>query len=125
MPKYQASTAHKTIENIAAERAITLTFSSVPKSTILITVSVTDAPALPDTITPIKLKTADMNIALPTLIHRVVTQVAIAFGASVKPFTNITPRVRSKDVIVNGEAPVKNPVMLTSYLSFFKLYSNK
>ena len=44
--------------------------------------------------TPRKLKTALMMIAVFGGRQRVVTQVAIAFGASVHPFTKMTPNVR-------------------------------
>ena len=43
--------------------------------------------------TPIKLNTAAMIIALRTPIAFVDTHVAIAFGASVHPFTRITAKV--------------------------------
>jgi hypothetical protein len=43
--------------------------------------------------TPKKLKTAAINIALRTSIERVETHVAMAFGASVQPFTKMTPSV--------------------------------
>ena len=45
--------------------------------------------------TPKKLKTAAITRADRTRMHRVVTQVAMALGASVQPFTKITPNVRS------------------------------
>jgi hypothetical protein len=123
IPKYHASTAHRTIENIAPESAIILIPSSVPKSTIFITVPVTEAPALPEISTPRKLKIADIKIALPTVKQRVVTQVAMALGASVKPFTKITPRVRAKDVIVSGEKLSICSIELTYPCLFCKIYS--
>ena len=43
---------------------------------------------------PTKLQIAAMMIALRLLIARVETAVAIAFGASVAPFTIITPMLR-------------------------------
>ena len=45
--------------------------------------------------TPIKLNTAAIAIAARGGIDRVEMQVAIAFGASVHPFTRITPSVSS------------------------------
>ena len=45
--------------------------------------------------TPRKLKAAAIRIAARADIQRVTTQVAMAFGASVQPFTKITPMVRS------------------------------
>ncbi|MPM37884.1 hypothetical protein SDC9_84504 [bioreactor metagenome] len=44
--------------------------------------------------TPKKLKTAAISTAGFGAIALVETQVAIAFGASVQPFTNMTPNVR-------------------------------
>ena len=44
--------------------------------------------------TPIKLQTAAMIMAASTSIERVDTQVAMALGASVQPFTKITHSVR-------------------------------
>jgi hypothetical protein len=44
--------------------------------------------------TPKKLQMAAMMIAFRTPIDLVDTQVAIAFGASVQPFTSTTPRVK-------------------------------
>ena len=43
--------------------------------------------------TPRKLNTALMIIAVRTFMQRVVTQVAMALGASVQPLTKITPSV--------------------------------
>ena len=43
--------------------------------------------------TPRKLKTAAIKMALRALIARVETQVAMALGASVQPFTSTTPSV--------------------------------
>ena len=45
---------------------------------------------------PAKFKTAAIIIAVLGLKERVETHVAIAFGASVQPFTRITPRVSSE-----------------------------
>ena len=56
------------------------------------------------TITPAKLQTAAMMIASSTSIDRVETQVAIALGASVHPFTKITHRIR-KTVIIKAGLP--------------------
>ena len=46
------------------------------------------------TSTPRKLNTAAIIMAFLGVMERVETQVAIAFGASVQPFTNTTPKVR-------------------------------
>ena len=50
----------------------------------------------------IKWKNADIRIAGRASIHRVVTQVAIAFGQSVQPLTKMTPRVRPTASIRSG-----------------------
>jgi len=51
--------------------------------------------------TPRKLKTAAIIMAALGVMALVETQVAIAFGASVHPFTRITPRIRTE---VNSKA---------------------
>ena len=81
------------MENNAAHKAIIAAWVSPPKSTILLIVAATELLIFVMIRTPRKLKTALIMIALLTPIHRVVTQVAIAFGASVQPLTKITPRV--------------------------------
>ena len=43
-----------------------------------------------------------IQMALRTFMHRVVTQVAMAFGASVHPLTKITPSVSSMVIIRIG-----------------------
>jgi hypothetical protein len=48
------------------------------------------------------LNTADIITAVFGDIERVATQVAIAFGASVHPFTNITPKVSITDIRSTG-----------------------
>ena len=52
--------------------------------------------------TPRKLKKALIQMADRTGMHRVVTQVAMALGASVHPFTKITPRVSSMVIARTG-----------------------
>lgn len=46
--------------------------------------------------TPKKLKIAAIIIAFFGFIDLVETQVAMAFGASVHPFTNITPKINTE-----------------------------
>jgi hypothetical protein len=53
------------------------------------------------TSTPKKLKTVAINIAFLGLIALVETQVAMALGASVQPFTKITPKV-STTIVKNA-----------------------
>jgi len=52
--------------------------------------------------TPRKLNPALIRIAALTGIHLVATQVAMAFGASVQPFTKITPNVRTTVINSTG-----------------------
>ena len=103
IPKYQAKTAHRTIEKRAAQRATEAAVSSSPKNTIFDMVSVMDGLITVIAKTPAKLKIADITTAGFILIQRVVIQVATAFGASVKPFTNITAKVRITDKIAEGD----------------------
>ena len=102
IPKYQAKTAHRTIEKSAAQRAIEAEASSSPKYTILDMVSVIEGFIIVIRLTPAKLSIADINTALFILIHLVVMHVATALGASVSPFTNITAKVRNTDKITDG-----------------------
>ena len=92
---------YTTIENSAAESASMAVEVSLPKSTMLLIVEATDAFIFVIMRTPKKLKTALIIIAGLGFMHRVVMHVAIAFGASVHPFTNITPNV-SSEVISNA-----------------------
>jgi len=59
-------------------------------------VSATDLFTIVITRTPKKLNIDAIIMALLGVIDLVDTQVAIAFGASVQPFTNITPRIRAE-----------------------------
>lgn len=103
MPKYQAATAHRTIEKSAAASAVS-TFSGLsPKLTILIIVSVTAELILLITNTPAKFKIADNKTAFFNERQRVVMHVATEFGASVKPFTYITAKVSISVVMLKGE----------------------
>ena len=86
------------MDNNAAHNAISASSVWFPKSTILLIVDATELLICVITKTPRKLNTALIMIAARTGIHLVATQVAIAFGASVQPFTKITPRV-SRTVI--------------------------
>ena len=95
MPKYHAAVAQITIADMAAHRAISALPLLLPKSTILYIVAATEAFIDVITKTPRKLKIAAIMIAFLTPIALVETQVAIAFGASVHPFTRITPNVKT------------------------------
>lgn len=95
IPNAQASTAQTTIANIAALKAMEASCALEPKSTILYIVSATFGDKSVITRTPRKLNTAAMAMALRGFIARVATQVAMALGASVQPFTRITPSVRT------------------------------
>lgn len=94
IPNAHASTAHNTIADIAAESAICASCAFAPKSTILYIVSATRGERSVITSTPRKLHAAAIRIAARGRTARVVTQVAMAFGASVQPFTKITPSVK-------------------------------
>ena len=64
-----------------------------PKSTMFEMVEATEELTIVMSSTPRKLNTALMMIAGRMLMLRVVTAVAMAFGASVQPLTKMTPRV--------------------------------
>ena len=98
IPKAQDKVAHMIIAVIAAQSAVIELLVFLSKFTIFFIVKATFAFNRVMVITPRKLKKADINIALLIFIHLVATQVAIEFGASVHPFTNITPKV-SKNVM--------------------------
>lgn len=95
IPKYQAAVAQSTIAKRAAQRAIIESFGSFPKSTIFAIVWATVALMDVITNTPRKLNTAAIRMAFFGAMDRVDTHVAIAFGASVQPFTKITPKVNT------------------------------
>jgi len=59
-------------------------------------VSATDLLTMVIIRTPRKLNTAAIIMALLGAMDLVETQVAIALGASVQPFTRITPRIRAE-----------------------------
>ena len=58
--------------------------------------------------TPKKLKTALIIIAFRVDKHRVVIHVAIAFGASVHPLTNITASVNREDMNNIGDENISD-----------------
>ena len=76
---------------------------SFPKSTMLLIVDATEAFIFVIIRTPRKLNTALIMIAGLGLMQRVVIHVAIAFGASVHPFTKITPSVSSEVIRRAGD----------------------
>ena len=95
MPTRAAMTLYTTMENRAAHRAIRAFWVSPPKSTIPLMVEATALLMWVMISTPMKLKAALSMMAVLALRHRVVTQVAMALGASVHPLTKMTPRVNS------------------------------
>ena len=99
IPKRAAPTLYTTMEKSAAHSAISAALVLPPKSTMLLIVAATELLICVITSTPRKLNTALVNIAERTFMQRVVTQVAIALGASVQPLTKMTPSV-SRTVIV-------------------------
>ena len=106
MPNTQASVAQSTIANSAALRAMIARSGSLPKSTILVMVSATVAFSRVITKTPRKLNSAAMRIAALGGIHLVTTQVAMALGASVQPFTRMTPKVSITAINSSGFAVI-------------------
>ena len=100
--EYQAATAHTTIANMAAHRAINAFLLSPLKFTMFLMVIATVVFTNDMTSTPRKLQIADIKIAAPAGILRVATQVAMALGASVQPFTKITPSVSSTAINSTG-----------------------
>ena len=102
MPKYQAAVAHTTIAKSAAHSATTASSVFPPKSTIFAIVWATFALTAVIAKTPKKLNTAAIKMALRGVILRVETQVAIAFGASVHPFTKTTPNVKITVTAIAG-----------------------
>ena len=93
MPNSEAPTLYTTIENSAAHSATSASCVFPPKSTMLLMVDATELLIFVITNTPRKLNTALMIMAARTFMQRVVTQVAMALGASVQPLTKITPSV--------------------------------
>ena len=90
-----------TMEKRAAHRATRAIEVSSPKLTILVMVMATVEFTMVITTTPAQLHTAAITMARFTSSDLVDTQVAMAFGASVIPLTQMTPRVR-RTVINNA-----------------------
>ena len=81
------------MEKSAAHSAMSAMSVFAPKSTMLEMVDATLALMCVMMNTPRKLKMALMMMAVLGGRQRVVTQVAMALGASVQPFTKMTPSV--------------------------------
>jgi hypothetical protein len=94
MPKIQAPTPQATMPTVAAARAMSAAWVSPPKSTISDIVSATAVEIMVMATKPTKLQATDMAMACSTVIERVPTGSAIAFAASVAPFTKMVPRTR-------------------------------
>ena len=92
MPKIQAPTPQATMPTVAAARAMRAAWVSPPKSTMPDIVSATAVEMRVIATRPMKLQTTLMPIAALTPMERVPTGSAIAFAASVAPFTKIVPR---------------------------------
>ena len=90
------------MEKSAAHSATSAMVVSPPKSTILLMVEATLALIWVMIRTPKKLQIALMIMADRTRMHRVVTQVAMALGASVQPLTKMTPSVRTTVIAKTG-----------------------
>lgn len=97
IPNRQAATAHITIAKRAAQRAAEPESEDCPmdgsKFTIFEIVTATFEFSAVITEIPMKLKVAAKATAVRGPIDLVDTAVAMAFGASVQPFTRITPSV--------------------------------
>jgi hypothetical protein len=87
---------------MAAMSATSALWESEPKSTMVKMVCATAGEIAETTNNPTKLHMAAIKIACFGLIERVETAVAIAFGASVAPFTMITPMLSSVITAING-----------------------
>ena len=94
-PMDTAKDDHTTMENRAAHNATRAMEVSSPKLTMLVMVEATVALIMVMTTIPAQLHTAAMTIATLTSRDLVDTQVAMALGASVIPFTQMTPKVSS------------------------------
>ena len=90
------------MEKSAAHSATSAMVVSPQKSTILLMVEATLALIWVMIRTPKKLQMALMIMADRTRMHRVVTQVAMALGASVQPLTKMTPSVRATVIAKTG-----------------------
>ena len=90
------------MEKSAALSATMAMWEFAPRSTRLVMVCATVALIILMTNTPRKLKIAAIISADCADMHRVVTQVAMALGASVEPLTRITPRVSTAATISSG-----------------------
>ena len=94
------------MEKRDAESATKAVCVSDPKSTMLDIVDATLALMCVIIRTPKKLKTALIMMAFLVDMHLVVMHVAIALGASVHPFTNITASVSNADIKSIGEEKI-------------------
>ena len=102
IPTLAAATLYTTIENNAAHSPISASCVFSPKSTMLLIVEATELFIWVIIRTPRKLKTALVIMADLTPMLRVPMHVAMALGASVHPFTKITPSVRATVTIMTG-----------------------
>ena len=91
MPKNHATVPHTMMATMAAMSAMSDCCASPPKSTMLNMVWATAAVTSDTRSRPKKLQTAAMRMAALGFMARVETTVAMALGASVAPFTTMTP----------------------------------
>ncbi|MPM26074.1 hypothetical protein SDC9_72575 [bioreactor metagenome] len=94
--------AHTTIAKSAAHSATTASSVFPPKSTIFAIVWATFELIAVIVKTPKKLNTAAIKMAFRGVMLLVETQVAMAFGASVHPFTKTTPSVKATVTAIAG-----------------------
>ena len=92
---------------VAAAKAMRAARVSPPKLTIALIVSATAVEIKLIATRPTKLQITLIKIAALTLIERVPIGSAIAFAASVAPFTKIVPRTRTTTMAKKGLAASK------------------
>lgn len=94
-PNHQAATLQRIREANAAQRVRSATAGSSPNAAKEVIVAATPAPRNTDQSPPKRLKTADRMEALRKDSALEATTAVMALGASVHPFTNRTPKVRT------------------------------
>ena len=121
MPKIQAPTPHATMPTVAAASAMSAAWVSPPKSTMPLMVSATAVETNVIATRPMKLQTTLMAMAASMPMERVPTGSAIAFAASVAPFTKMVPSTRTMTTARKGFASsiARNCEKLTKVTPFF------
>ena len=102
MPKSQATLPHTMMATMAAMSVTSALCASPPKSTMPKMVCATAGEIADMTSKPTKLQIAAMMMARRGFMARVDTAVAMALGASVAPFTMMTPMLSRVTTIKSG-----------------------